>query len=120
MMGCAYTQTAYFLFPVPQEPDRMGRIRRVDAQHLPNRTCAFRRFAPGQGLGTIHGPRYTSRRSLRRRESRCQDRVWPRSRVPRVGRMGRKARREAQQGAWMEGMNLGAYANRPPPQKKRK
>lgn len=77
----------------------MGRGGRADAQHLSDGARAFRGVAPGQGMGAIHGPSHRNGRPLRRRESRREIRREPGRGVPRLGRVGRKARREAEQGA---------------------
>lgn len=76
----------------------MGRGWRADAQYLPNGASPLRRFAPGQGLGAVHGPSHRSRRPLRRRQPGQQVRRRAGCRVPRLGRMGRQTRREARQG----------------------
>ena len=80
----------------------MGRGGRADAQHLPDGARAFRGIASEEGMGAVHGPSHRSGRPLWRRESRREVRSRQGRGVPRLGRVGRKARREAEQGAWFE------------------
>ena len=101
--GSCFSCTTAHLLLGPQQPDVMGRKRRPPAQYRPHRAC-IRRWLPLESrVGRLHRQGRRHRRPFRRCEPRKQGRRCrrprPWDRVPRVGSLGWKARREARQGS---------------------